>query len=239
MKNDLAVYQVQPAPDQLAGWLRNLLAPTVAACRIQNPPPIELRPTGKWAGWADSLELAPDGRVAISSRVSFYRKENQLKVILHEWSHRFTPASGHDAIFFATQMVLFLRADAAGLTIHPLALKADLYDIQDFPGELAHEPDGGLGRSITWAMLTARELADTNRSAEDAAKEIEVRYERWVKTLAAEPAQRQAAAARVQRLQAELVAALAAKRELSRWLVAAACTTLIVVFMCLKLSIGN
>jgi len=106
----LPVFQVQPAPPALAGWLTRLLAPVVAACQFRRAYPIELRPTGCFAGWALPPEYAPDRRVSVSTRMLHRSPRALAGIFLHEVAHQLVGAEhDHDAAFFATNLMLLLR----------------------------------------------------------------------------------------------------------------------------------
>lgn len=82
---------------------------------------------------------------------------------------------GHDAVFFALQYLLFLRAEAlhhitcvARLTQYP-----SLYDLQDVdPAEL--------GPSIDWAIQAASELASSTKTAEQCAALLNDSYQKFI-----------------------------------------------------------
>lgn len=182
MTAELSVYFTEPAPVARAQWLRALLEPVAVACRFERPPPLEVRATGNWGGWAADRTSAPDGRVCVSSRVCFWTREAVVHVVLHEWAHRALQSdrdhSGlHGPQFFCLNSIFLLRA-ARFFEGDPL-VRMGLYDLQDQPDELAHEP-GWRGLVIDWALSVAAELADTDASAEDLGHIVCARWNQFI-----------------------------------------------------------
>lgn len=177
-----------PAP----AWLASALDDAIAACRFKAAPPVELRPTGHWLGWCLPTGMAPDRRISISGRAHFWRRHELVEVYVHEAAHRLIDHGRHDPTFFCLNHALLLRVDAAGSSRGALASTtgSDLYDISDLPEGLSTDPDGGLGRSLSWAVVTARELAVSELDAEDLAIEVMKRFERWMVDVADEPKRR-------------------------------------------------
>ena len=187
----LKTYKTVPVPAPI--WLQTALGPVIQACKFEVPPPVELRPTGRWRGWCAGLTEAPDGRVVVSSRAQFWRKNEVVEVFLHEVAHRLIPYGLHDPAFLCMYLCLLLRADSAGLGDHVLLVNAaGFYDVQDLPSQLFDEPDQGLARSIQWSVLTARELVQNHpqMSAEGLAIEVMRRFDLWLLDVAAEPEKR-------------------------------------------------
>ena len=90
----LRTYQVVPAIPAVASYLQQLLAPVISACRFSSPPPVELRATGStWRGWCAELDMAPDGRVCLSSRARFWLRHELIAGYLYESARRRSPAS--------------------------------------------------------------------------------------------------------------------------------------------------
>jgi hypothetical protein len=87
-------------------------------------------------------------------------------------------------------MALLMRTDAAGLTDDAVSWSQDLYCLSDLPVELADTADSGIGRCMSWSLLTARELTVTELHAEDLAAEIVRRFDLWLIELATEPKRR-------------------------------------------------
>ncbi|MGO4605851.1 hypothetical protein AB4142_05895 [Variovorax sp. 2RAF20] len=245
------VFQVQPAPPALAGWVTRLLAPVVAACRFRGTFPVELRPTGCWGGWALPPEYAPDKRVSISNRMLHRSPRALVAIFLHEVTHQLVGADhDHNAAFFATNLMLLLRVsesvDADVVPAGGALAEMGLYDLQAPPVELQREPDAGVGRAVSWAIRVAHELAPTPMAAEDAAVEIRARYTAWIAQLEAAPA---AAAARAQTVADAAASAKATRDELQRtigllrsvsiWLGVAGTAVLAEAFMLLKLAFGG
>lgn len=186
----MKAFQVVSAP--APAWLSAALDPVIAACRFRTPPPVELRPTGQWQGWCLPIGMAPDRRISISGRARFWRRHELVEVYVHEAAHRLIDHARHDPTFFCLNHALLLRVDAACSTRGALASTtgSDLYDISDLPKELTEDPDGGLGRSLSWAVVTARELAVSELDAEDLAIEVMKRFEQWLVDVANEPKRR-------------------------------------------------
>jgi hypothetical protein len=243
----LPVYQVQPAAPATAGWLQHLFAPVIKACRFDGPiPPIELRPTGEWGGWAQLPSYAPDRRVSISNKVRLWSKSDAIHVVVHEWTHQLMTGYDHDAAFAAMNQVLLYRIDFANpprQAGQALALGLSFYDLQDLPNALRAEPDAGLCSAMRWATTQARELAPSRLGAEAVAKEITKRYEAWLLELETQPAKREAAAEKQrQRLQSHqeaqrrVVALRRQVRELIWWLAATGATAVLMALGMLKLA---
>ena len=176
-------------------WLENALGAVIKACQFEAPPPVDLRPTGVWRGWCAGVAEAPDGRIVVSSRAQFWRKNEVVQVYLHEAGHRLIPNSLHGPAFFCMNLCLLMRADSTQLNEGAGASfesSASLYDLSDLPEELASEPDQGLARSLQWSVLTARELVQSHpqMSAEGLASEVIRRFDEWLIEVAAEPKKR-------------------------------------------------
>lgn len=209
----LQVYRVAPAPDHTAQWLRRLLQPVDAVRFERTPPPLEIRPTGQWAGWAAPRDMSPDGRVSLSNLVLFQSGRRICDVYLHEVAHSLlhgvdgaTP--GHDCAFFALGLALRMRVDAHQPLEGSLVSEMRLYDLVDLP-QVGNAPD--VGRCIAWSIGVATEIAASGLSAEGLAYEIVRRYHAWLDELRDQPrldriAVRQARgqAAAVERLQDKL-----------------------------------
>lgn len=187
----LTTYKTVPVSAPI--WLENALGPVIQACQFEHAPPVEIRPTGCWRGWCQILSEVTDGRVAISSRAQFWRKDELVQVFLHEAVHRSMPNNLHDPTFFCMNLCLLLRADSIGLREGAsFSSSPSLYDIYDLPEELASEPDQGLARSLRWSVLTARELVHNHpqMSAEGLASEVIRRFDEWLIEVATEPKKR-------------------------------------------------
>ncbi len=138
--------------------------------------------------------------------VLHWSHQSIIVLYMHEACHRmpgWAPGDDeHDCVFAALLRCLLTRCDDAGLT-DGAALTLGLYELQDPPLALAAEPDGGIGRSMTWSITTAHGLAGSDLSAEEIAVEIRRRYDVWLDELAQEPVQvARAKAAAVARAQA-------------------------------------
>lgn len=200
----MQVHQTSPAPPALAGWVQTLLAPVVAACRISSPPPVELRQTGDWGGWCSHDRTGhPDGRIQVTSRAVFWSQKCFVTTYVHETAHRILSDSGppdfaHNPTFFGLQLVLFLRMDSENVRVAGFgggwANCARLYDLQDPPECLSNEPiNVWLPRCLGWAMDAARELAESDFTAEECAFELISRCQKWCAMLEKEPEIRAAA----------------------------------------------
>lgn len=242
------VYQVLPAPAPVAAWLRNVLAPAVVACRFRNQYPVELRPCGKYGGWAQPVDYAPDRRIAMSSKAWYWGRKGVLTTYLHEVAHQLVgnEHEAHGAVFFATNYLLLLRAEGCAgddpTSARGLVETMSLYDLSEPPPALQREADGGIGAAMGWAIKVARELAPSQLKAEDAGRAIGDRYQAWVKDLEASPAKRDAAAARARAAvatltatRAELQSANRLLRTVSTWLGVTAVLALVEAFMLLRI----
>lgn len=194
---ELAVYQVRAAQPALALWLERLLGPLQAACKFDRLPPVEIRPTARWAGWCATKDYAPDGRVCLSSRISFWTTENVIAVYLHESCHRLLDGQkidSHGPEFLALNATLLGRAGSFFRSGDGLQ-KLDLYDFQDQPEALADEP-GWRGIVLDWSLSTAAELVAAELAAEDLPGVI---CGRWNQYLVAREEARKSAVAEARR----------------------------------------
>lgn len=175
----LAIYSTQSAPAPLARWLQGLLQPVLLACYFERGLPLEVRPTGSWAGWCASPNEARDGRVSLSNQIVFWTNENIVSVYLHEATHRLLEAraiAAHGPEFFCLNALLLLRS-AAFFRLDPL-FKLGFYDFQDAPAELENEPDWR-GVVLNWALPLAAELAATDTGAEEVADIVCARWRQF------------------------------------------------------------
>ena len=109
--NNLAVFETRPAAAPLDAWLRRLLLPACAAAKLE-PVPLEIRPTGRWAGWAPGEDYSPDGRVNLSSKIIFWTSESIISVYLHEACGRLLEGrevQDHGPEFIALNAILLSR----------------------------------------------------------------------------------------------------------------------------------
>ena len=202
------VFEVVRAPIRTAVWVQKLLGPALVAIKLESARPIEFRPTGWWGGWAGGDRARnPDDRISISSRAHIWSKTNFVDVYHHELTHALLARQSlnekdeecpglheHDAAFFALNLLLLMRLDAAnyvaGDTATDWANCMGLYDLQDPPSCWADAPQHTWKpRAIAWAMAQAHELSSTDLSAEKSAKLIGKRYFQWADLMQAEPAQ--------------------------------------------------
>jgi hypothetical protein len=175
----LAVYQTLRAPRPTAAWLRARLQPVILACKFAQPIPLELRPTGKFRGWADRKDYQRDGRVCITNQVVFWRPDQLLEVYLHECAHRLLEGcevDAHGPEFFALTATLYVRA--AHLFERDALNFLQIYDFQDVP-------DGDRGAVLDWAFSLAKELATSDKTAEELAVVVCQKWQQNVKDVAA------------------------------------------------------
>jgi len=173
-----------------------------------------------------------------------------ITLFLHEVAHQLVVDHDHDAPFFAVNLLLLLRtstaseADSEGGGV--LADTMSLYDLQQPPAALQHEPDAGVGRAMAWAIAVAHEMAPTQLTAEDAAAAIRDRYATFVAELEAAPAKREAAASARARAAAEaegtrkeLRSTTRLLRSISIWLGITGAVALVEAFLVIKLSLSG
>lgn len=176
----LPIYQTRVAQPALSGWLQRLLLPVLEACRFQRPPPLEIRPTGRWGGWCSDLESAHNGRVVLSSNICFWTSENIVYVYLHEASHRllsWSEVASHGPEFLCLNTILLILA---GQYFSDDSLeKLKLYDWTDCPSELEDEP-GWRGQVLNFALSVAEELAPTDLAAESLPTVVCERWHGWL-----------------------------------------------------------
>ena len=157
-------------------------------CRIENPVPVHFIPLPRWGGTCPDIEDTKEGEIQLAdSLLSNSKKEDWMAnslmlVYLHELSHRLTPGHDHDAAFFAVNTLLLLRAGCNNYG-RPLLHGMDLYDLHEWEDT----PNCRVGEALDWALTVAGELMDADMSAEAAATEILVRYEKWKAWKTAEP----------------------------------------------------
>ncbi len=184
----IPIYEVQPAQVATATWLRSLIQPAAQIARL-DPFPVEIRPMGKWSGWAQHPDDAPDFRVCISTRIYFFKRSQILSVYLHECAHQLLNHAdpqvyhGHDAAFFALNYLLLARLDACTDTGLPVRSSTwvstmSLYDLSDPPEHLAGQADWQT-MAMAWSMATARELHTSEHDAHECARLIAGRYKAW------------------------------------------------------------
>ena len=184
----IAVHQTRPA-GQAGRWLQNILQPVAEACKFDNPPPIEIRPTGLWSGWSEPISFATDRRVCVSSRVVFWRREAIVSLYIHESAHRLLSAWGaevldHGPVFFTLNSLLVSRC-ASFFRLEYQFAEMDFYDLQDQPEELFN--------SVAWqeicirfARETTTKLADQKCSAEALAKLVVAAWPKFLAILESE-----------------------------------------------------
>jgi hypothetical protein len=191
----MKVYQVATAPASLATWLQQLLIPAAAAAGIEDPPPVEIRPCGRFSGLASGPATATDGRVSIDRTVLHRPRAALVAIFLHECTHRLLDGHAvapHGPEFFTLQLVLLTRLDRAGFQapLTPWAWRTDQYDLQDPPAPLAdQDPAHWMPRVFAWGLAQAQELAPTLLPARALAEEICTRAAAWYSQLEAEPSQ--------------------------------------------------
>lgn len=179
----MIIHQTQrtPATQPMAQWLSRVLDPVIEAVKLTAPPPVEIRPTGCWSGWCSDSPSAPDGRICMSTKVVFWRRETIVDVYLHEACHRLLDShevQSHSAEFFCLNAALLLRA-AAFFDSNPV-LKLSLYDIQEAPEALQDHPEAHT-IAVAWALDEAPKLAKSNLTAEELAGEVLGRWKEYIK----------------------------------------------------------
>ena len=177
--SELAVFETRPAAQPLAAWLQRMLLPVCAAVRLQ-PLPLEIRPTGRWAGWAQHGDYAPDGRVILSSKIVFWTNESIISIYLHEACHRILEGrnvTDHGPEFVALNAVLLARCKE--FFRHDAFFQIDLYDFHDCPIELAHEPSWR-GLVLNFGIETAATFADEKTDADELASKVIEAWQGWL-----------------------------------------------------------
>ena len=204
--------------EPVAQWLSAILCPAILAAGFNNPPPLELRPTGMSGGWCQARESAPDGRVAISKRLVFWKRESIISMYLHEAAHRLMDAdevATHGPEFFALNLILHSRCQS--LFSAEAAQKVDFYDLQDQPAELVNEPSWR-GIVIAWALPKAEQIvtAHGDKTAEEL---VPIVLKSWAEFIVqrAKSAQQAAQRARQDVAQAEEITALKSDRNFWRY----------------------
>src|SRR5947209_10664022 len=91
-----------------------------------------------WAGYCAELEFTEADEIAIDVRwveEHTYRpnKRTILSIYLHECAHRLLPNAEHNAVFFALNMLMYLRADLPDSHSTDIWQQMSLYDLQDEP----------------------------------------------------------------------------------------------------------
>ena len=184
----IAVHQTRPA-GQAGQWLQNILQPVAEACRLDNPPPLEVRPTGMWSGWAEPMSYSTDGRVCVSSKVVFWKKERIISVYIHESAHRLLSAWGaevptHGPVFFTLNSLLINRS-ASFFRLDYQFGEMDFYALQDRPDELLNSLDWQ-EICLRFARETASKLANQKCSAESLAGLVVAAWPKFLATLQSE-----------------------------------------------------
>lgn len=227
----MRVYQSQPAPPVVAGWLTRIIKPAAEAIRLHREPPItELRPLGDCMG----LYREGEGRVALDSRARYLNQYEVLTTWIHELAHYLIDRAGyphemHGGAFLALVLALYHRYDLAHGT--DLVGRVSLYDYQDPPPDCWPDapPAYWRPRVLGWAMATAEELATSELSAEAVARECLTGYISQCAAWAREPQERQQRAA---------AAARERERERERlllWQMATGALTVLVVGLALAI----
>jgi hypothetical protein len=183
----MIVHQTSPVPatQPMAQWLSRILDPVLAAVKLKAPPPIEIRPTGRFGGWCDSLSHSPDRRVSLSSQIVFWTEATIIDVYLHEVAHRLLdghPVKIHGVEFFCLNASLLLRAEQF-FDSNPL-LKLSIYDLQEAPEELKDHPEANT-TAMAWALAEAPKLAESALTAEELAGEVVRRWKMHIRRLEA------------------------------------------------------
>lgn len=170
------VESAEPAP--LVAMALN--AALFKRCRIERPAPVHFVPMPRWGGWCQPEEDTRDGEVQLSDQLLDDQKtesgmlDSLLQVYLHEIAHRLMPGHNHDPAFLSMNALLLIRAgeDQHG---RPYLNNLSLYDAQDF--DLVRFCS--IGEALDWSLAHARELAESELTAEACAGEIMQRFEGW------------------------------------------------------------
>jgi len=176
-------------------------------CRIERPAPVHFVPMPRWGGWCQPEEDTRAGEVQLSDHLLGEQKtessmlDGLLQVYLHEFAHRLTPGHTHDPAFVAMNALLLIRAgeDQHG---RPYLNSLSLYDAQDF--DLVRFCT--IGDALDWAIEQAKQLSETDLSAEACAGEIMQRFGAWQEWKAATERREAARAAAVRSLKNRVVA---------------------------------
>ena len=184
----ISVHQTLPA-GKAGRWLQNILQPVVAACRLDNPPPVEVRPTGQWGGWCETKSHAPDERICLSSRIVFWTREAIVSTYLHECSHRLLSrwpirVPSHGPVFFTLNSLLLARCKSFFRLEYQFA-KMDFYDLQDQPEEVLNFQDWQ-EICLRFARETKADFSETICSAEELAVLVVLAWPKFLGKLAAE-----------------------------------------------------
>lgn len=238
----LSVYKVAPAPALVAEWLNNLILPALKAMKAEGRP-VELRPTGEWAGWAVPRgDSNPDGRLALSSKVVFLERGELLWIFVHELSHSILQQiepefdHDHDACFHCLNLVFLTRLDGVRYLSKDQANRTFWREM--LSGYCISTPTHywrtdpihvWQPRAIAWSMAVANELAESDLNGEHLAIEICKRYRAWVLELAEEPARIAKSRAVVKAKNKKLVDDLQLFKWLT-WLMGAAFLTVVYAF---------
>lgn len=207
----LALQEIQDPPKELCEALTpDFLRPL----RIESLPPVRIarRPPGAtWGGFCQGKEYAEYGEVVLNDptaqRESWLITEQFQEIYLHEITHRLLAGHKedeiggiHGAVFFALQLLLFLRLPARS-TDRPWILRAGVYDLQDAWLAKDYTP----GQALDWASTVADLLHEKEISAETASVEIVQKFAAWRQVMAEAPAKRRAAQIKAQCREKELV----------------------------------
>ena len=130
-------------------------------------------PDAPWAGFCRDERYSKNGEIVmneylVEERIKKPLPRHILLVYLHEAAHRLCPDLQHNAVFFAVNLLLFLRAEAH---LEDLWQGMSLYDLQD-------ETD--LPGSFKFAFELAQEYVDSTLSAEDCVPIFLEKYKAWI-----------------------------------------------------------
>ena len=218
MKMSLVLHKTERVKhtEPVAQWLSAILSPAIQAANFSRPPPVELRPTGRWGGWCDGKDYAADGRVAISNRVFFWKRESILSVYLHESAHRMLDGqevASHGPEFFLLNLVLLARC--ASLFAAEAAQKLSFYDLQDCPAELENEPTWR-GIVTTWALPKAEQIV-TLHGDKTAEELVPIVLKSWAEFTVQRARSAQKAAQRARQIVAQGEEIIALKSDRNFW----------------------
>ena len=183
----IAIHHTRPA-GAAGRWLQKILEPVAEACRFDNPPPIEIRPTGDWRGWCEPTSYAADGRICLSNRIIFWSKQSIISIYLHESAHRllacYPDVWNHGPVFFALNSLLVSRSRSFFDLDHQFP-QMSFYDLQDRPPEFVNFQNWQ-EMCLRFARETLTILGQKQCSAEQLAAEAVAAWPKFVDKIEAE-----------------------------------------------------
>lgn len=174
---DLVTYRQQPIKSPPA--FSEAVTPSFFALLKMRPINVLFKkypPDAKWGGCCADPNLTESGEVEIDiawveEHIYKPKKRSILSLYMHESAHRLAPGHGHDAVFFALNLMMHLRADAAESNIWH---SVKLYDMQD---------ESDLPAAFDWSYRIAHEYAYSKKTCEECSAIFSAKYEAWQKWL--------------------------------------------------------